>query len=417
MAAQRLNVLLPTLGSAGDVHPFIAIGLELKRRGHRATVLTNPIFRALIERHGLGYLPVGSEAAARAAIGNPDVWHLRKGFAILAEVVGPAIEQIYRLIEQHADRDTVLVFSTLAFGGRLAQEKLGLPGASVHLQPSVIRTLGDQGMIGNVRLSAAHPRWFKRGLFRLIDFLVIDRRLERPLNELRARLSLPPVARLMHRWMHSPELVLAMFPDWFAPAQPDWPANTHTVGFPFWDQEQAPERTRALEFLAAGAPPVVVTPGSAGSTMRRFFEESVAAIGQLGLRGMLITNYPEQIPEALPRDIAAFGYLPFSEVLPHSELLIHHGGVGTLAQAMRAGVKQLVVPHGYDQFDSGWRVEQLGLGASIAEHRFRRQRVARTLQELLSRSSVNASCREIAARIDESATRRAAELIEALKPG
>lgn len=415
MAARRLHVLLPTLGSAGDVHPFIAIGLELKRRGHRVTVLTNPIFQALIERNGLGYLPVGSEPAARAAIGNPDVWHLRKGLAILAEVVGPAIEETYRLIERHADGDTVLAFSTLAFGARLAQEKLGIPAASVHLQPSVIRTLNDQGMFGDIRLSAAHPRWFKRALYCLGDILVIDRNLGRPLNELRRRLSLPPVSRLMHRWMHSPELVLAMFPDWFAPPQPDWPANTHAVGFPFWDHEQAPERQRALEFLNTGPPPVVVTPGSAGSTMRRFFAESVAALRQLGLRGMLITNYPEQIPEELPPGVEAFGYLPFSEVLPRAELLIYHGGVGTLAQAMRAGVKQLVVPHGYDQFDSGWRVGQLGLGASIPERRFRRDRVARSLNAILSQPLFGARCLNIAARIDGQGAVRSADLIETLK--
>ena len=415
MAARRLNVLLPTLGSSGDVHPFIAIGLELKRRGHRATVLTNPIFRALIERHGLGYLPVGSELAARAAIGNPDVWHLRKGFAILSEVVGPAIAEVFRLIEQRADRDTVLAFSTLAFGGRLAQEKLGIPAASVHLQPSVIRTLGDQGMFGNVRLSATQPRWFKRSLFRLIDFLVIDRNLKDPLNALRSRLGLPPVSRLMHHWMHSPELVLAMFPDWFAKPQPDWPANTHTVGFPFFDQEQAPERARALEFLERGAPPVVVTPGSAGSTMRRFFDEAVAAITTLGLRGMLITNYPEQVPKSLPPGVEAFGYLPFSDVLSHAKVLIYHGGIGTLAQGMRAGVRHLVVPHGYDQFDTGWRVEQLGLGASIVEHRFRRGKVVRTLERLLSQPSMDSRCRALALRIDPNAAARAADLIEGLK--
>ncbi|HEY2682001.1 MAG TPA: glycosyltransferase [Steroidobacteraceae bacterium] len=415
MVARRLDVLLPTLGSAGDVHPFIAIGLELKRRGHRATLLTNPLFQALIESHGLGYLPVGSEAVARAAIGNPDVWHLRRGFAILAQVVGPAIEEVYRLIERRANRDTVVVYSTLAFGGRLAQEKLGLAGASVHLQPSVLRTFGEQGMLGNVRLSASHPRWFKQGLFRLIDLLVIDRNLQRPLNELRARLSLPPVSRLMHQWMHSPELVLAMFPDWFAPPQPDWPPNTHTVGFPLWDQEPSPERSRAREFLQDGPPPVVVTPGSAGSTMRRLFDESVAALAELGLRGMLVTNFPEQLPSGLPRGIEAFGYLPFSEVLPRSELLIYHGGVGTLAQALRAGVKQLVVPHGYDQFDSGWRVERLGVGASIVERRYRRARVVRTLRDLLSGVSIASQCRNIAARLDGNGAARAVDLIEALK--
>ena len=182
---EPLHVLLPTMGSAGDVHPFIALGAALKARGHRATILTNPIFQAVIEGQGIGFLPVGTAEEANAAIANPELWHLRKGFKVIAQVVVPAIEQIYRLIDRHADSRTVVAFSSLAFGARLAQEKLGIPSASVHLQPSVIRTLVDQGMMGNVRLSASRPTWFKQGLFRIVDALVLDRRLKAPLNDLR----------------------------------------------------------------------------------------------------------------------------------------------------------------------------------------------------------------------------------------
>jgi hypothetical protein len=262
-----MNVLLPTLGSAGDVHPFIALGTALEARGHRATIITTPLFQPLIEAQGLRYLPVGTLEQVRAAIAHPDLWHLRKGFEVLARVFIPAIGEIYRLIEKHADANTVVAFSTGAFGARVAQEKLGIPSASIHLQPTVIRSVVDQGMYGNIRLSASHPRWFKHGLFGLVDWLILDRRMKRPLNEFRATLGLAPVDRVMHRWMHSPQLVIAFFPEWFAPLQPDWPANTHAVGFPLWDLggEAAPLQA-AEEFLNAGAAPVIFTPGSAGST-------------------------------------------------------------------------------------------------------------------------------------------------------
>jgi rhamnosyltransferase subunit B len=128
-----LHVLLPTMGSAGDVHPFIALGAALQTRGHRATILTNPIFQALIEAQGIGFLPVGTAEEANAAIANPELWHLRKGFKVIAQVVVPAIGQIYRQIDKHADSRTVVAFSSLAFGARVAQEKLGIPSASVHL--------------------------------------------------------------------------------------------------------------------------------------------------------------------------------------------------------------------------------------------------------------------------------------------
>ncbi len=177
------------MGSAGDVHPFIALGVALQARGHRATVLTNPIFQPVVEAQGLGFLAVGTVEEANTAIANPELWHLRKGFSVIAQVMVPAIAESYRLIEKHADSSTVVAFSSLAFGARLAQEKLGVPSASVHLQPSIIRTYADQGMMGNMRLSAATPLWFKQGLFRLIDAVVLDRRVKAPIERDAPRLG------------------------------------------------------------------------------------------------------------------------------------------------------------------------------------------------------------------------------------
>ena len=413
-----LHVLLPTMGSAGDVHPFIALGTELKARGHRATILTNPIFQELVEAQGLGFLAVGTAEEANAAIANPELWHLRKGFSVIAQIIVPAIAEVFSLIERHADASTVVAFSSLAFGARVAQEKLGVPSASVHLQPSVIRTFADQGMMGNIRLSPSRPMWFKRGLFRVIDAVILDRRLKAPLNDLRARLGLKQVDRVMHRWMHSPQLVIAFFPEWFAAPQPDWPANTHAVGFPLWDADgEAAPLADAEEFLAAGDAPIIFTPGSAGSTMQRFFRESVKAVQQLGLRAMLVTNYPEQVPANLPPSVRVFGYLPFSQVLPRAALLVYHGGVGTLAQGIKAGTPHLVVPHGYDQFDSGWRIEQLGLGSSIPETRYRAGRVVRAVERILGDAAAPRRRLAYAARIDaQDAVARACTLIEGLAP-
>ncbi len=411
-----MKVLLPTLGSSGDVHPFIALGVALRARGHQATILTNPYFQTLVERQGLDFLPVGNIAEVERAVGNPDLWHLRKGFDIIARVLEPAMAQIYGLLESHADASTVVAFSTLAFGARVAQEKLGIPSASVHLQPSVIRTFADQGMLGNVRMSAAQPAWLKRALFRAIDWLVLDRSLMPPLNRLRTRLGLPPVDRVMHRWMHSPQLVIAFFPDWFAAPQPDWPANTHTVGFPLWDGDgESASAQEAEAFLSSGAPPVIFTPGSAGSTMQSFFRESVRAVGRVGLRAMLVTNFPQQVPASLPRDVRVFGYLPFSALLPRAALLVYHGGIGTLAQGIRAAVPHLVVPHGYDQFDSGWRIEQLRLGRSIPQSRYRAESAAGAIRSILQDASASQRRVRFAERMDPAAAlSRACDLLEGL---
>jgi rhamnosyltransferase subunit B len=403
------------LGSSGDVNPFIGLGVALQARGHRTTLITNPIFQAQIESQGLRFLSVGTAAAARSAIANPDLWHPRKGFRIISEVLVPSMEELFRLIEAHADRDTVVAFSTLSLGARLAQEKLQIPSASVHLQPGVIRTLGDQGMFGNLRLSASHPKWLKRAVFRLADTFILDRNLKRPLNKFRAKLGLAPIDRVMHRWLHSPQLVIAFFPPWFAAPQADWPGNMHLVGFPLWDADETARLDEALEFLDKGTPPIIFTPGSAGSTMHAFFSESVQAAQRSGMRAMLVTNYPEQTPRNLPPGIEVFGYLPFSKVLPRSALLVYHGGIGTLAQGIKAAVPHLVVPHAHDQFDNAWRLRRLGLGESIAIGSYRSSRAARAILRLTSDAGAAQRRRDHALRLDSNAAlERAADLLEQL---
>jgi rhamnosyltransferase subunit B len=418
-----LNVLLPTLGSAGDVHPFIALGRALRARGHHATILTNPYFRESVEAEGLGFLPVGTIAQVESAIADPDLWHPGKGFEVVARrVIIPSIPEIFRLLERHADEDTVVAASSISFGARIAQEKLGLPTASVHLQPVVIRSLIDHGKFGTLRISRSQPMWFKRALFRFIDWAAIDRLLQRPLNDFRATLDLSPVGRILRRWIHSPQCVIGFFPDWFAPPQPDWPPNVHLVGFPLWDGGAGSSSTAsrmsgaAREFLDAGEPPVIVTPGSAASTMHDYFEESVQAVRRLGLRAMLITNFSGQLPTSLPPGIEAFGYLPFSEVLPRAALVVHHGGVGTLAQAVKAGIPQLVVPSSHDQFDNAWRIDRLGLGRSLPRTRYRALRAAGAIRGILDDASLLRRAREFVPRIDTSAAiARACALIESLR--
>jgi len=417
VASAPLNILLPTIGSAGDVHPVIALAVALQARGHRATVLTNPFFQELIEAQGLGFLAVGTTEGAQATIADPDLWHPRKGFGVIARrAMVPSIAEVYHHIERHADARTVVASSGIAFGARLAHERLGVPLATVHLQPSIIRSLVDQGMAGNVRISASQPMWFKKAFFQLADWLLIDRELKRPLNELRATLGLPPIAHVMHHWMHSPQLVIGFFPEWFAAHQPDWPDNMHLVGFPLWDtggsRALPPE---ANDFLEQGNAPVVFTPGSAAATMHQFFSESVAAARQLGVRAMLVTNFPEQVPADLPPGVKVFGYVPFSELLARTALLVYHGGIGTLAQTIKAAIPHVVVPNGHDQFDNGWRIERLGLGRSVPQTRYRAGTVVRTIRSILDDREMQGRCREVASRIDsDAAVTRACELIEGL---
>jgi len=412
-----LRILLPTIGSSGDVHPIIELGRALRSRGHRVTLATNDHFREQVSSNGLEFVSLGTTAEADALMSDPRLWHPTKGFGSIVEgALLPNIPRLYRIIEGQLGPDLVVAASTLCLGARIAQEKLGVPTATVHLQPSVLRSHVDNGRLGPFDMGPGMPRLVKRGLFWFMDTFYSERLIGPELNAFRATLGLGPVRGIFSSYVNSPQLVLGLFPEWFAPRQPDWPANTHLVGFVLHDAWGAPEaHAEAEAFLGNGPPPVLVTPGSAATDRTKFFRTTVAACGSAGVRAMLVTNHPAQLPRRLPETIRAFPYLPFSSVLPRCAAIIYHGGIGTLAQAVKAGIPHLVVPNAHDQPDNGQRIERLGLGRALSTRRYTPVRATRAISELCGSRDIAARCSQFVRRIDSARSlENACALIEGL---
>jgi len=413
-------MLLPTIGSAGDVHPVIELGIALKKRGHRTTVITNAFFEQQVRDDGLDFVPMGTIQEAEQIIVDPRLWHPTKSFACIVErAITPNIERLYHIIRERQTPRTVVAASGLCFGARIAQEKLGVPLASVHLQPSMLRSLVDSGSQGRIRMDASVPRFLKQAFFWLADKLMVDRLLAPPLNSFRASVGLPPVYRILSDYVHSPQVVIGLFPEWFAPPQPDWPLNTHLAGFVMHDDgDRRGVTTDVEQFLAAGPPPILFTPGSAAATLKDFFRESVEACQIGGHRAMLVTQFPEQLPANLPPGVTHFSYLPFGKIMHRCAAIAYPGGIGTMAQAVKAGIPHLVIPHGHDQPDNAFRIRRLGLGTSIYPERYKGPRVAAELQRLMASAEVHARCAQFACNIDSAvAVKRSCDLIEALGCG
>ena len=260
------------------------------------------------------------------------------------------------------------------------------------------------------------PRWAKSAVFWMGDRVLVDPVIAPTLNALRRELGLEAVRRVYTRWNNSPQLVLGLFPEWFARHQPDWPANTKAVGFPLWDPPAAAHLSAEVnEFLDDGDPPVVFAPGSANVQAGDFFRTAVEVCERLGRRGMLMTKYPAQLPKHLPPSVRSFGFVPFSELLPRAAALVHHGGIGTCAQGLASGIPQLVMPMAYDQLDNGLRLARLGVGQVAPRNRFKVARVSATLAPLLDSPEVASRCREYASRCNGPAALAAAcDLLEQL---
>ncbi len=391
------------LGSAGDVHPVVGLGLALAGRGHRVTVATNPQFEPLVRRVGLGFEPVGTAEELRQAMEDPDLWHPTRGLRFMIDyLLLPKLDLLYDMAAAFAAQDdAVIVAPCTALGARVAQEQLGLRLVTFHLQPSVLRSMHDTPVLGPWQLGNWAPRPLKQLQFQLVDLLLIDRLINRGLTGFRAKHGLGPVRHIADRWWNAPDRVIGLFPDWFAPLQPDWPPQVVLTGFPLWDETGYSDVPAELEtFLAAGPPPIVFTPGSAMLHGHEFFREAVEACKRLRRRGVLLTRHPEQLPDRLPDDVLHVEFVPLSWLAPRSAAIVHHAGIGTLAQGLAAGIPHLAMPMSHDQPDNAARLRRLGVGLTLWPKQFRAPRIAAALEQLLDSPDVQQRCRDLAGRFE-----------------
>ncbi|WP_175797200.1 glycosyltransferase [Burkholderia ambifaria] len=357
------KMIVTAIGSAGDVHPLLGVARALAMRGHDVVFCTHPPFEATVRRCGFAFVPVGTAAEYEAAMANPALWDPRTSFRTLWQVIAPVLRPHYDALCALTDRDTVLVGTLWAFSARFMQERHGTPYVSVQVSPSTLLSAHVPPTHPRLTIPARWPLPVKAALMTLIERQVLDRVCGPALDAVRRDLGLAPARRVLGRWLHSTDGVLCLFPDWFAPAQRDWPARLLQSGFPLFNDVATPDDDPALDaFLAAGEPPVVFTAGSTRVDHAVYARAVADAIRATGARGILLS----------PHDAAPDGdrllvrrFVPMRTLLPRCRALVHHGGIGTAALAFEAGIPQVVTPFAHDQFDNAQRVATSGAGIRI----------------------------------------------------
>lgn len=405
----RARVCLVSFGSAGDVHPMLALGRALREAGWPVTLLANPAFARSASDAGLEFIAIGELQHQHDTLSHAKLWHPIDGFGVMWRyMLRPALRPTYdRLAGLAAEGPCVVIASPVAMGARIAQEKLGLPLITVYTAATMLRTIEDPMTLAQWRVSPWFPRALRRAAWALLDRHKLEPLVRPALDPLRAELGLPPLHEpVFGRWMHSPQAGVTLFPSWFAPAAKDWPPQVVQAGFPLFDEDVRdslpPDLTR---FLDGGTPPVVFMPGTARREAAGFFAAAVQACDHARERGLLLGAVDPSLQQRLPPTVRAESYVPFGPLLRRARALVHHGGIGSAAQALRAGIPQLAAPHAYDQFDNAMRLERLGVGRTLRSDASGLQAMGVQLKTLLASAETQAACARWAPQVTAQAAR------------
>jgi len=414
-SAAPLHAVLVSVGTDGDIFPYVGLGVRLRERGHRVTLVASGHYEGLATMHGLEFRALISSEENFALLHHPDFWHPIKTARLSAKWGVRFIERQYALLAELArDETSVFIAVPAVFAVSLVHEKLGRPLANLIPQPWMLPSVIAPPVMPMFAFPSATPRPIVKLFWRALD-VVGDVLVGRELNRIRASLELRPVRRIFQNWF-SQQLVLGMFPEWFAPPPSDWPAQTRLAGFPLFDgvvNVSLPPGVQ--EFCLGGPPPVAFTFGTGMKHARERFHTAVDACAQAGVRGIFITRHRDQLPDSLPPHALHCPYAPFEKLFPQCGAIVHHGGIGTTARALAAGLPQLIAPIGFDQMDNGTRVQKLGAGEWLKPKRQHSGDIAAALKIIMTPES-QTRCRAIASRFRNGtdAFETAADLIEVL---
>ncbi|MGF1478048.1 MAG: glycosyltransferase [Cyanophyceae cyanobacterium] len=392
------RIILTTWGSLGDLHPILALSLGLRDHYHDVVVATTEVYRTQVEALGLEFQSIRPDLPEDPQVVKQLMDPKAGPELVLKDLVLGNIRDTYEDLMAIAKDADFLIAHEIVYVAPLVAEVLKLRWASCALAPNAFFSAYEP-IVTSVYPALAKLHHFGPGINRwVVKFAkFVTRSWGKPVYELRQELGLSPIQNpIVGNDKYSPYLVLALFSSLLGTPKPDWPPRIVTTGFTFYDGNQGQPLTPELEdFLSSGEPPLVFTLGSAAvNAPGDFYAESVQAAIKLDRRAVLLLgkNSP---PENLPDSIFACDYAPYSKIFPRACAIVHQGGIGTTAQALRAGRPTLIVPYSLDQPDNAARVQRLGTSRTISRQQYSASRITEELSQLIEVPSYETKAAEI----------------------
>ncbi|MEM9218563.1 MAG: glycosyltransferase [Cyanobacteria bacterium P01_F01_bin.150] len=370
---RSLRIVLLIVGSVGDLYPILALGQGLQERGHIVTIATQSIFQRNVRELGLNFAPLSgnhqaflqSEAGERFILGK---YGLFESFKPFKDELAQHLEEAWNICQ---DAEAV-GFAGISYWPISIIEKLEIPCFFLPLFP--INPTRQFPWLGFDRVD--RKPGFIKGLINLLGYYLIEfviwQRYQGVINTFRKEsLKLPPVPWLGYRFypplrkkMQGIPLLYRFSPQLLTAAS-DWAAcpPTYMPGFFFLANQRAYVPPSALtEFINAGPPPIYIGFGSMVSLDPEGLTQIIIKVVEcLGKRAVLLSGWAGLGQQALPNSIFLIDNVPHDWLFPQMSVVVHHGGSGTMAAAMKAGIPQVTVPFFFDQPPLGQRLAALGV--------------------------------------------------------
>lgn len=413
-----MKILITTLGSHGDVQPYVALAKGLKTAGHHVAICTLEGFRPFIEEHAVEYaylhnefftLMQTQEGQSTIEGGGSKLELIRKAKTILRRV----LDEEWQAAQMF--QPDLMIYHPKALGSYHIAEKLQIPAVMSLPLPFYTPTNAfPHPLIGNVKLGG----WLNRLSYWPMTFATVM--YAGMVNDFRAKkLGLRPRSRFANLLVDAqgnPIPVLYPYSPQLLPVPADYPPHVHVTGYWFLDRNQQWQPPADLvKFLEAGLPPVYIGFGSMGGDKAAQRAEIVlGALVKSGQRGLLASGWGGLQADALPDTVLMIGSAPHDWLFPQVAAVVHHGGAGTTAAGLRAGKPTVICPFIADQPFWGRVIHERGLGPRpIPQQQLTVDGLAAAISAAVSEPGMAQRAAEVGERIRaENGVANAVEIIE-----
>lgn len=396
-----MRLLLIAFGSRGDVQPLLALGKGLKSAGYEVAIAAGTNFQAWVESSGFRFVSLGIDFQAVVNSDSGRAWLADSSDNPFKETdnMKRVMEEIAPTVSQHlldAAKDVDVLVSglpTLGLADAIC-EKTGKRHITIFLAPTTPGSDGASTMIPYVPRSVN----ILNRVSGYVNVYFMYWILGGFTNRFRQQLELTPLSYrdFLRRWTQTP-IIYGVSPT-VMPRSPEWGDNIHVTGFWYYTEGQNWQPSQALcDFLDAGDAPVYLGFGSmANKNPEATIKTMVEALEKAGVRGMIYTGWAGLKAETLPDSIYLLDGAPHDWLFPRMKAIVHHGGAGTTAAALRAGIPNTIVAHMGDQPYWGRRVYELGAGANwMRRHQFSTDRLAKAIDEMINSPQIKQRAAEL----------------------
>ena len=392
-----LNVVMYGLGTGGDIDPIVALGLEFKSRGHKVSVLSNDYFKETIASTGLEFFSIGTVEQYQRG-NSVEAWQADNYSDNFEFYHAPAFEPSFEYVKSILWQGQVVLVALDERNGAVAAAlRYGIPFIKVILQPNLLFSAFSPPAPQCWTITKKLPGFIVRALLRINRKHGFEHFYEAPYAAeyiaTRERLGCP----LLFQTKSDANLQLAFFPEWFGMRPKDWPTDLKCIGFHLANRPNQKAREEMDVLFNQLGSPIIFTSGTGVKDVAEIFREGRKICELLQIPGLFVGgDIGKEILDG--SDLCAhMSYIDFEYALPKARAIIHHGGVGTTAQAIKAGIPQLIRPIKYDQPDNANRIAKLGLGAYVLPKFFTAETVVPILSSLLAQAPDNEALKKYSA--------------------